>query len=59
LPDQLYISLYCAHEQLAGQIDVGYLSAKSIFGQRRYHNDGLICVALISSLSSLIMVGPG
>jgi basic amino acid/polyamine antiporter, APA family len=44
---------------LAGKIDVGYLSAKAIFG-----GTGstlmtlLICLALISSLSSLIMVGP-
>jgi len=45
--------------ELAGQIDVGYLSARSIFGS----GGGtvmtfLICLALISSLSSLIMVGP-
>jgi basic amino acid/polyamine antiporter, APA family len=45
--------------ELAGQIDVGYLSAKAIFGS----GGGavmtfLICLALISSLSSLIMVGP-
>jgi APA family basic amino acid/polyamine antiporter len=46
-------------QELAGAIDVGYLSAKSIFGR----GGGtvmtlLICLALISSLSSLIMVGP-
>jgi basic amino acid/polyamine antiporter, APA family len=45
--------------ELAGKIDVGYLSARAIFG-----GTGstvmtlLICLALISSLSSLIMVGP-
>jgi basic amino acid/polyamine antiporter, APA family len=45
--------------ELAGKIDVGYLSAKAIFG-----GTGstimtlLICLALTSSLSSLIMVGP-
>lgn len=45
--------------ELAGKIEVGSLSAKAIFG------DGgvrlmtlLICVALISTLSSMIMVGP-
>jgi APA family basic amino acid/polyamine antiporter len=45
--------------ELSGQINVGYLSAKAIFGP----GGGammtvLICLALISSLSSLIMVGP-
>lgn len=45
--------------ELANKIDVGHLSAQAIFGK----GGGdimtlLICVALISSLSSLIMVGP-
>jgi APA family basic amino acid/polyamine antiporter len=45
--------------ELAGQIDVGFLSAKAIFGGRGgAMMTGLICLALISSLSSLIMVGP-
>jgi basic amino acid/polyamine antiporter, APA family len=55
-----YVFLYTVPmSELAGQIDVGYLSAKSIFGQRGAAiMTVLICVALISSLSSLIMVGP-
>jgi APA family basic amino acid/polyamine antiporter len=45
--------------ELSGKIDVGYLSARAIFGS----GGGtimtlLICLALVSSLSSLIMVGP-
>jgi APA family basic amino acid/polyamine antiporter len=55
-----YIFLYTVPmSELAGQIDVGYLSAKSIFGQRGGTvMTVLVCLALISSLSSLIMVGP-
>jgi APA family basic amino acid/polyamine antiporter len=55
-----YIFLYTVPMgELAGQIDVGYLSAKAIFGQRGGTiMTALICLALISSLSSLIMVGP-
>jgi APA family basic amino acid/polyamine antiporter len=55
-----YVFLYTVPMSiLAGQIDVGYLSAKSIFGPRGATiMTVLICVALISSLSSLIMVGP-
>jgi APA family basic amino acid/polyamine antiporter len=55
-----FIFLYTVPmSELAGKIDVGYLSARSIFGR----SGGvimtlLICLALISSLSSLIMVGP-
>jgi APA family basic amino acid/polyamine antiporter len=55
-----FIFLYTVPmSELAGKIDVGYLSARSIFGR----GGGtimtlLICLALISSLSSLIMVGP-
>jgi len=55
-----FIFLYTVPmSELAGKIDVGYLAAKSIFGR----GGGtimtlLICLALISSLSSLIMVGP-
>jgi APA family basic amino acid/polyamine antiporter len=55
-----FIFLYTVpiHE-LAGQIDVGYLSAKAIFGRAGGTiMTFLICLALISSLSSLIMVGP-
>jgi len=45
--------------KLAGAIDVGYLSARAIFGQGGSTvMTLLICLALISSLSSLIMVGP-
>ena len=55
-----YVFLYTVPMgELAGQIDVGYLSAKSIFGRKGATiMTVLICVALISSLSSLIMVGP-
>ena len=55
-----YMFLYTVPmSELSGQIDVGYLSAKSIFGQRgAAMMTVLICLALISSLSSLIMVGP-
>jgi basic amino acid/polyamine antiporter, APA family len=55
-----YVFLYTVPMgALAGQIDVGYLSAKAIFGGRGGAiMTGLICLALISSLSSLIMVGP-
>jgi APA family basic amino acid/polyamine antiporter len=55
-----YIFLYTVPMgELAGQIDVGYLSAKAIFGGRGgAMMTVLICLALISSLSSLIMVGP-
>jgi len=55
-----YIFLYTVPMgELAGQIDVGHLSAKAIFGGRGGAiMTGLICLALISSLSSLIMVGP-
>jgi basic amino acid/polyamine antiporter, APA family len=55
-----FIFLYTVPAQeLAGKIDVGFLAARSIFGP----GGGtimtlLICLALISSLSSLIMVGP-
>jgi len=55
-----YIFLYTVPmSELSGQIDVGFLAAKSIFGQRGgAMMTVLICLALISSLSSLIMVGP-
>jgi basic amino acid/polyamine antiporter, APA family len=55
-----YMFLYTVPmSELAGQIDIGYLSAKSIFGQRGAAlMTVLICLALISSLSSLVMVGP-
>ena len=45
--------------ELAGQIDVGFLSAKAIFGGAGGTvMTFLICLALTSSLSSLIMGGP-
>lgn len=55
-----YIFLYTVPmRELAGQIDVGFLSANAIFGRRGGAvMTALICLALISSLSSLIMVGP-
>jgi basic amino acid/polyamine antiporter, APA family len=55
-----YVFLYTVPlGELAGQIDVGYLSAKAIFGPRGGTiMTVLICLALISSLSSLVMVGP-
>jgi basic amino acid/polyamine antiporter, APA family len=55
-----YVFLYTVPMgQLSGQIDVGYLSANSIFGPRGgAMMTVLVCLALISSLSSLIMVGP-
>lgn len=55
-----FIFLYTVPmNELAGQIEVGYLSAKMIFGARGGTvMTFLICIALISSLSSLIMVGP-
>jgi APA family basic amino acid/polyamine antiporter len=55
-----YIFLYTVPmSELAGQIDVGFLSAQAIFGRRGgVIMTVLICLALISSLSSLIMVGP-
>jgi APA family basic amino acid/polyamine antiporter len=55
-----FIFLYTVPaNELAGRIDVGYLSARAIFGP----GGGtlmtlLISLALLSSLSSLIMVGP-
>jgi APA family basic amino acid/polyamine antiporter len=45
--------------ELTGRIDVGYLSAKAIFGASGARvMTLLICLALISTLSSMIMVGP-
>jgi basic amino acid/polyamine antiporter, APA family len=45
--------------QLAGQIDVGYISADNIFGHRGRDIVGLIIsVLLVSSISSFIFVGP-
>ncbi len=46
-------------DELAGKIEVGYLSAKAIFGAGGVRlMTLLICLALISTLSSMIMVGP-
>jgi APA family basic amino acid/polyamine antiporter len=55
-----FIFLYTVPmNELAGQIDVGFLSARAIFGGAGgTFMTFLICLALISSLSSLIMVGP-
>jgi APA family basic amino acid/polyamine antiporter len=55
-----YVFLYTVPiSELSGKIDVGYLSAKSIFGVRgSTAMTLLICLALLSSLSSMIMVGP-
>jgi len=55
-----FIFLYTVPmNELAGKIDVGFLSARAIFGPRGAAlMTILICLALISSLSSLIMVGP-
>lgn len=55
-----YVFLYTVPmSELSGQIDVGFLSAKSIFGPRgAAMMRVLICLALISSLSCLVMVGP-
>ncbi len=45
--------------ELAGKIEVGYLSAKAIFGEGGVRlMTLLICLALISTISSMIMVGP-
>lgn len=45
--------------ELTGKIEVGYFSAKAIFGESGVRlMTLLICLALISTLSSMIMVGP-
>ncbi len=45
--------------ELAGKINVGYLSAKAIFGGAGSRiMTLLICLALVSTLSSMIMIGP-
>jgi len=55
-----YVFLYTVPiGELSGKVDVGYLSAKSIFGVRgSTAMTLLICLALLSSLSSMVMVGP-
>ncbi len=55
-----YVFLYTVPlADLSGRINVGYLSAKSIFGASgSTAMTLLICLALLSSLSSMIMVGP-
>ena len=46
-------------QQLTGRIDVAYLSAKAVFGSSGARIVTLlICLALISNLSSMIMAGP-
>lgn len=45
--------------ELSGKVEIGYLSAKAIFGEGGVRlMTMLICLALISTLSSMIMVGP-
>jgi basic amino acid/polyamine antiporter, APA family len=45
--------------ELAGRIDIGYLSARAVFGETGSRiMTLLVCLALISSMSSMIMVGP-
>ena len=45
--------------ELSGKIEIGYLSAKAIFGTGGARlMTLLICLALITTLSSMIMVGP-
>ena len=46
-------------QQLTGRIDVAYLSAKAVFGSSGARIVTLlICLALVSTLSSMIMAGP-
>ncbi len=60
LPDQLYFSLYRAHGRAGGSNRRGLPVGEGHFRRPRGGAimTGLICLALISSLSSLIMVGP-
>jgi basic amino acid/polyamine antiporter, APA family len=45
--------------QLIGKIEVGHLSASAVFGETGSRiMTLLVCLALISSMSSMIMVGP-
>jgi basic amino acid/polyamine antiporter, APA family len=45
--------------EMVGQVDVGYISASKIFGLTGGHiMAGLISILLISSISSMIFVGP-
>ncbi len=45
--------------KLVGKIEVGYLSAKAVFGAGGAGlMTSLICLALVSTLSSMIMLGP-
>ncbi len=55
-----FIFLYTVPvQQLTGRIDVAYLSAKAVFGSSGARIVTLlICFALVSSLSSMIMAGP-
>jgi APA family basic amino acid/polyamine antiporter len=55
-----FIFLYTVPvQQLTGRIDVAYLSAKAVFGSSGARIVTLlICLALISNLSSMIMAGP-
>ena len=55
-----FIFLYTVPvQQLTGRIDVAYLSAKAVFGLSGARIVTLlICLALVSTLSSMIMAGP-
>jgi basic amino acid/polyamine antiporter, APA family len=45
--------------ELLGRIDIGYLSAMAVFGETGSRVMALlVCLALISTMSSMIMVGP-
>jgi len=55
-----YVFLYTTPmEQLAGQVEVGYIAATSIFGSTGGKIMGIvIALLLVSSVSSMIMAGP-
>jgi APA family basic amino acid/polyamine antiporter len=55
-----FIFLYTVPvSELTGRIDIGYLSAKAIFGETGSRiMTLLVCLALISTMSSMIMIGP-
>jgi basic amino acid/polyamine antiporter, APA family len=55
-----YVFLYTTPmDQLAGQVEVGYIAATSIFGATGGKTMGIvIALLLVSSVSSMIMAGP-
>ncbi len=55
-----FIFLYSTpFAQLAGQVEIGYISGKNIFGNRVGSGIGVaIAVLLISSISAMILAGP-